>query len=900
MNVVKAKRGRAKGRLTKAADFAATVDINTPLAMLQIRLEKLEETWSDFIALQDEMYLYIDEDDFVDPEPEFYEYEAKYFVAHSVLSSFIKVKLSSQPARETVAEKLAGQQAAFLEKLNSTPGKSSVNLPKIGVSNFSGDYEDWPAFKDIFISSIDQNPSITPAQKFYYLKSYLSGTAADLVSHMKLTDSNYFEAWDRLEKRFDRSQLIIQSFINSFVSLPSTNSSNVVLLRKITDGADEVIRGLNALNTTGRDPWLIFLLNQKLDPDTKQAWAEHLGSKEGPTIDDLLEFLQNRCACLESCSTPVRHSKLRNKTQGSLKSHVVESVQSCLECKGNHNLPSCKKFLALDVEARRRLAKERSLCFNCLRLGHAANKCFSNNRCKVCKSRHHSLVHPEVAAINTSTNFTNEQAPLVAAGTSSSSFSNPVPSSVVSHHSSEPSHSFHTILPTAVAKSQDKERSFHNIRMLLDTGSQVSFITEQTVQRLGLRRSQSRIPVLGVGSTSAGVTNGIVTLRLISRFSSKFVDVDCHVLSKLTSLLPESPVDTIDLRKLVTVELADPYFNKPGPIDVLIGADKVFDIITGPSNSTIAGVPNIVPTIFGSVVVGRSAQNSPRVNKGVKTFCTQLDLSFCTHLNQSFCTQLDHSLAFDLQKFWRLEEISEEPTLSIDDQRAEEFFQKTHQRLLDGRYVVKLPFKSQENLNFGNSFSVALHRLHSIERRFLSNPSLKEQYQMFMDEYLSLGHMEEVPAAEIYQSSHKSYYLPHHAVFKNDSSTTKVRVVFDGSAKTNHNTSLNDSLLVGPTIQRDIFSVCLRFRRHLYTISGDIEKMYRQIRISRDDIDYQRILWRKNPDEPVKHFRLLTVTYGTACAPFWQFGHSSSWLWILLNRILLHLQLSLTISMSMM
>ncbi|XP_055850362.1 uncharacterized protein LOC129914935 [Episyrphus balteatus] len=183
--------------------------------------------------------------------------------------------------------------------------------------------------------------------------------------------------------------------------------------------------------------------------------------------------------------------------------------------------------------------------------------------------------------------------------------------------------------------------------------------------------------------------------------------------------------------------------------------------------------------------------------------------------------------------------------------------------------MVQLPFKSEKAIDFGNSLNVALNRFYSTERRIASSQYLTDKYISFMEEYLNLGHMEEIPDNELNTNYSKSFYLPHHAVLKDDSSTTKVRVVFDGSARSSHNhPSLNETLLIGKSYQRDLFSICIRFRRHRYTISGDIEKMFRQIRVSKEHADFQRILWRKSSSLPLKHYRLLTVTYGTACAPF--------------------------------
>lgn len=110
--------------------------------------------------------------------------------------------------------------------------------------------------------------------------------------------------------------------------------------------------------------------------------------------------------------------------------------------------------------------------------------------------------------------------------------------------------------------------------------------------------------------------------------------------------------------------------------------------------------------------------------------------------------------------------------------------------------------------------------------------------------------------------------LPHQAVIRPDSITTKLRVVFDASAKTTLGTSLNDKLIPGPNLQKDLVDIILRFRTHAYVLSADVAGMYRQIIINKRDRALQRILWRKDPHESVKLYELNTVTYGTNCAPY--------------------------------
>ncbi|GBO29668.1 hypothetical protein AVEN_269126-1, partial [Araneus ventricosus] len=95
-----------------------------------------------------------------------------------------------------------------------------------------------------------------------------------------------------------------------------------------------------------------------------------------------------------------------------------------------------------------------------------------------------------------------------------------------------------------------------------------------------------------------------------------------------------------------------------------------------------------------------------------------------------------------------------------------------------------------------------------------------------------------------------------------------LRVVFDGSCKTSSGHLLNDCLMVGPRVQPELFPILIQFRVFQVAVCADVEKMFRQIKVHEDDVDWQRILWRNSPEDAIRKYRLVTVTYGTACAPF--------------------------------
>lgn len=186
------------------------------------------------------------------------------------------------------------------------------------------------------------------------------------------------------------------------------------------------------------------------------------------------------------------------------------------------------------------------------------------------------------------------------------------------------------------------------------------------------------------------------------------------------------------------------------------------------------------------------------------------------------------NLESQLAKFWEIEEIPLDKPKSNEEIECESHFVKNTTRGNDGRYTVRLPFRKTDK-RLGES-RIALKRLAALERKLNSNAVLKIEYSRVIEEYLNLKHM-----SLIENPDDDGYYMPHYAVIKDSSHTTKIRIVFDASAKANNGVSLNDLLMIGLTIQDKLLSHLLRFRAYKYVITADIEKMYRQVQLHEDD-----------------------------------------------------------------
>jgi len=139
-------------------------------------------------------------------------------------------------------------------------------------------------------------------------------------------------------------------------------------------------------------------------------------------------------------------------------------------------------------------------------------------------------------------------------------------------------------------------------RVLLDSGSELSYISERCVQALGLARSPSRILVTGISSIKAETTRGCSTLDLQSRISDHTMKVRAHVLSKITSTLARHDIAASALKAFAGFELADSDYQSLAPVDILLGSDYVWTVFTGQKMFDNQGNIIAISTIFGWVI----------------------------------------------------------------------------------------------------------------------------------------------------------------------------------------------------------------------------------------------------------------------------------------------------------
>ncbi|KAG7212812.1 hypothetical protein KM043_013068 [Ampulex compressa] len=824
-------RGQIKAMVTRAQRFVQDVDLeNINMDQLTARREGLANKLDDFYAIQRKLQVL---DDSVDYESETEAFEKTYYGLISSINGLVRSQGGSS-------------RSSPLQSSGENTNDRAIRLPKIELPLFNGEYEQWYPFRDMFHSLIHGNSSLPSIQKFQYLKSSLKGEAAQVIHSLEISEANYPEAWKMLTSRYDNKRLIVHTHLRSIMELPSLAKENSAGLRQILDGALKHTRALKAM---GRpvgywDDCLVHIVAGKLDPITYKEWEGTLSQSSLPSFSQLTEFLSHRCQVLEavlhkaapSAFSSSKPSLQRQKTV----SHVVTGPVSCQICQDSHYIHQCDKFRSMPVHQRIKEVRGLGLCLNCLRsTAHYAQACNSIG-CRKCHKKHNTLLHIEAKPV-----AQRLSSPVA----ESSAQAERKHESVVANISREGhvSATSQVFLSTALIDVYDRRGRTITARALLDSGSQSCFITEGFAERLNLKLRRHDTPVTGINQAMA-VAHHSVSIKFKSRYNRFNRTVNCVVLKGITQKLPLISIPKGAYQIPGGIKLADPNFSQSSGIDILLGAEIFFEVLCVGQIKAGVSHPCLQKSHLGWIVSG-SVRKEYTQNQAVS------------------CNLATQDLSMMLAKFWELDQCLGNTAHTKEEAECEALFKSSYKRDEQGRFVVKLPFKSEKLSQLGESRNVALKRFHNHERKLNRQPSLKKEYSQFIREYRELGHMRLVPEEGMSRAV-AAYYMPHHAVVKQSSLTTKLRVVFDASCKSSSGISLNDALMVGPTLQQDLMSILARFRTFAYVLMGDIEKMYRQVLVDQSQTSLQRILWRENTDEKVRAYELLTVTYGTAPASF--------------------------------
>ena len=317
---------------------------------------------------------------------------------------------------------------------------------------------------------------------------------------------------------------------------------------------------------------------------------------------------------------------------------------------------------------------------NCLHTGHFAKNCKSVHRCKKCQRAHHTLLHVDdhrsvEPSPNASRGTTNHNSVATVSPTDSGTNATGL---VSVSHTTTPLQS-NTLLMTCRVKITAPDGISVEARALLDNASSASFVSERIAQLLRLPRFSQNITVSGIAGLQHKAPVQSVTSFSVSPVvhCSKELSVTAIIVPRVTCDLPLCPIShSLTWDHLSDLTLADPDFERPSKIDLLLGVDVFPDVLLHGRRSGLPGTPTAFETVFGWVLSGKI--DSIQCSTQVATLHTMTDSG----------TDILH-------KFWELEEHPRDHTLlSHEEREVVKHFEANHYRKEDGRFVVPLPRNS--------------------------------------------------------------------------------------------------------------------------------------------------------------------------------------------------------------
>ena len=502
------------------------------------------------------------------------------------------------------------------------------------------------------------------------------------------------------------------------------------------------------------------------------------------------------------------------------------------------------------------------MCFNCLKSGHHSKHCRSHNRCITCHGKHHNAI------CFSSTNQGNDRKSprdpgQVAKPEVCKKLENTeaVPIAMICNSAAS------VLMQSGRALvSTTNGNHYENVRVIFDSGSQRSFVTNELKNALGLHSIGKRsLRVIRFMDRENSSDHAVARDCDLVQFLVKGLDgTDIIVTAcSIPQICPPPNSHQVKVCKerfehLQNLVLSDEKVEVPfrgDCIDILIGLDYYWAFILGEvkrgGSGPVALESRVGWLLSGPIIEGNTVGD-------------------CDSQSMLILNQEDDRLDLLAEKFWSLETIGVVESKNSDVMKR--FSDTVVFKENSGRYQVNLPWR--ENMGvLSDNYSLCHKRLTNQLKRFCHDSELFERYNSVMADHIVQGILEPVKATP--PEVGRAYYLPHHGVLREDHETTKLRVVYDGSSSA-CGPSLNQMLHEGPCLLPELLKVLMRFRCRKYAFTADVQQAFLQVEIAAKDRDFLRTLWVPgfNPRSPnpssfkIEEFRFTRCVFGVTSSPF--------------------------------
>lgn len=819
-----------------------------------------------------------------------------------------------------------------------------VKLPKLELQKFDGTLTKFQEFWQGFNAAVHSNDQLDGVQKFYYLRSKLTGDALQAIKGFAVSNENYSHVIEILTKRFGDKDTVIMQHCREFSNLEEAHD-DVKSLRKFFDKCELHLRSLQSLGHPLDDYFVVSTISDRLPVHVLASMrlANNITTWTAQLLRDKLDaYITAFERSSKVVSSTEKTEKKTHKSQAKRSDSVLPSVDDhtqqssgtqkffkpksmhCVFCNtSTHWSDDCKKFPT--IAQRKSLVKNR--CIKCFNTNHRSKDCRSSRVCLYCRKNDH---HRSLCWTKFPKGSTTEQAS-AALDTDELSDADSTLDADPASTSTLYAGDERSFLATATCNiSVPSSKRNLRCQALLDLGSQCSYLTEDFAKKLGIKsKNFQTINVATFGQTSIKqISCFLATIHLITRNGVRLpltVRVVKEIAPKTTQqVLPEKIARY--LNRTYGQDLADHYCTQSTRVnycDMLIGCDYFFQLLL-PKKRTVATGLYLFWSKLGWLLSGRLPCEPPTtrlvpehktcmlvIEPGLSTdglasldtgnvqyFSTPSVLSQCDpsfncfeYCAMSQCVipdsiHADVSLAsfdhkqkpitspesLDIDRFWKLDLIGiSDSAVDLGDLEAMRNFKNTI-TFRDGRYYVSWPWRKNQDV-LPSNYGLALGSFSSCLKRLSNEPELLRKYNDVLMEQLDKGIIEIVD--DTIETGRIQHYIPHHPVLTPQKLSTKLRIVYNASAKTSKNScSLNDCLYRGPVLLPDLSGILLRFRLHPIALVSDIEKAFLNVGLHPPDRDVTRFFWIKDINNPVITpdnllvLRFKRVAFGIVSSPF--------------------------------
>ncbi|CAH8599139.1 unnamed protein product [Schistosoma guineensis] len=687
---------------------------------------------------------------------------------------------------------------------------SNMVLPKIDMMYFDGQPGQYYRFISQFNSLIESKVS-DKGQLLSYLLYYCKGKARTAIEACISLPIHlgYDRAKQILYDLFGKEHLVARELIIELLNHKPVGGSADVLsdfaikLRNVCITLKQM-GYMSDVNSTANLEVIVSCLPLELQNKWVEVADKIMMYGKEPSFEEFVVFVEERARIartrygrLVQCNSRFGKRNSEGQADRISRFHAIRrdpnssvKVSRCEICVGDHEATDCPRLAKMNVKERRQEVRKRGLCYLCLRKGHIAMTCNSGIKCDVenCKVRHNSLLHIDSIdnhVVNLAKDWDSSKVCL-------------------------------GIVPVRLYGPKGCLETY----ALLDSGSDTSLVCEELINQLGIKGKETSIRVATVnGTTNCDCLE--VYLEVFSLDERGSVRINKVYTTKKLPIDHATPLTELQLKRWKHLKDITLPKLKSNYVGILIGCDApdahwVLEQRLGDRKHPFA-----VRTHLGWMIIGP---------KGVSRSLHQVQWCHCStnDILRDLGRLYDHEFE-DTNKFRN--------GYPVKDKKALEIVSSSF-RLEGGHFQVGLPWK-YDKPRLPNNLELASRRLECLRRRFMKDNSLLEKYQV-VNKHLRKGYIIEA-SEEGFDYDAVCWYIPHHPVI-NPKRPGKLRIVFDCAA-VYQGCYLNDQLLRGPNTVNSLIGVLLRFRLGNVALAADIEEMFLQIKIPRQDRGAFRLLW---------------------------------------------------------